>query len=57
MFINFLKRFNRKPPLLGRWGRNSQHFKHEKYYDNCLGKPRVIVKIKIKEKNSVLQNK
>lgn len=50
MFINFLKRFNRKPPLLGRWGRNSEYFKHEKYYDNCIGKPRVIVKIKIKEK-------
>ena len=30
MFKNFLKRFNRKPPLLGRWGRNPEHFKKEK---------------------------
>jgi hypothetical protein len=52
MFKNFLKRFNRKPPLLGRWGRKPEHFKQEKYYDNCLGKPRVIVKIRLTKNNN-----
>jgi hypothetical protein len=47
MFKNFVKRFNRKPPLLGRWGRKTEHFKKENYYDNCLGKPRVIIKRRI----------
>ena len=27
MLKNFVKRFNRKPPLLGRWGRKPEHFK------------------------------
>ena len=56
MLRNLLKRFNRKPPLLGRWGRKPEHFKQEKYYDNCLGKPRVIVKIKIKTKPNSFSN-
>ena len=47
MLRNLLKRFNRKPPLLGRWGRKPEHFKKEKYYDNCLGKSRVIVKLRL----------
>ena len=50
MLKNFLKRFNKKPPLLGRWGRKSEHFKKEIYYDNCSGKPRVIVKLKLTKK-------
>tara|TARA_B100001063_G_C16775912_1_gene565319 strand:- start:1132 stop:1290 length:159 start_codon:yes stop_codon:yes gene_type:complete len=49
MLRNFLKRFNRKPPLLGRWGRKPEHYKKETYYDNCSGKQRVIVKIKLKK--------
>lgn len=56
MISNFLKRFNRKPPSLGRWGRKPEHFKQEKYYDNCLGKPRVIVKIKIETKPNSFSN-
>ena len=52
MLKNFLKRFNRKPPLLGRWGRKPEHFKKETYYDNCLGKPRVIVKLRLTKRNN-----
>lgn len=52
MFKNFVKRFNRKPPLLGRWGRKNEHFKKENYYDNCLGKPRVIIKIRMLKHNN-----